>query len=108
MSAPESVTIVLPDGALAGWPVLLNALKRARNETGLDLVFGGLIEQIERQTTPKPEEPTGWGAVVTDGEETWSRIDDDDSPWRTSNADWRSWDDLPDAGVRVLFEGVAR
>jgi hypothetical protein len=32
------------------------------------MIFDGLIEQIETQTKPpKPEEPTGLGAVVEDG-----------------------------------------
>ena len=72
------VIMELPDGARAGWPVLIDALARAKAETGLDMIFGGLIAQIKAQTEPtKPNEPTDPSVRVTDCEgDVWARIGD--------------------------------
>ena len=59
------VVLDLPNGALAGWPVVVNALRAARRDTGYHMIFDGLVDQIEVQARPpKPSEPTGLGAVV--------------------------------------------
>lgn len=113
MSAPESVTIVLPNGALGGWPVLIDALRRAEDKTGLDMVFGGLIDQIQRQTDPKPEQPTGLGAVVeTRNGSRYVRVygpasdDEDYECWKhhfgLNRVGWSKVD-----AVKVLNEGVS-
>jgi hypothetical protein len=107
----ESVTISLPSGALAGWPVLIDALRRAKEATGFDLIFGGLIAQIEAQTTPRPPEPEGLGAVVEDAEgNRWIRrgpthyiAAEGSSSGFYNNA--QTWGELNVA--RVLSEGVS-
>lgn len=107
MSENQTISIQLPSGALAGWPVLVNALKEAADKTGYHMIFGGLVEQIQAQTTPpKPDEPLGLGAVVEDvaghrwilvfQKGMWQREDDRDV--------WRTWEAV--MAVRVLSEGV--
>lgn len=72
------VVIDLPPGALAGWPTLINALELAKEKTGLGMVFGGLIEQIKRQTEDV-REPTDPKARVTDRRENiWRLLADGD------------------------------
>jgi hypothetical protein len=58
-------------------------------------------------TPPKPDEPTGLGAVVEDADGVrWVRNPDRDvlCKWRNSDRVWRQWSDL--AAVRVLSDGV--
>lgn len=105
------VVIDLPNGCLAGWPVLIDALERARVQTGLNMTFSGLIAQIRSQTEPlKPEEPTGLGAVVEDaGGERYIRHPGDLAPWRWApgtdgERPWRYYADID--AVKVLSEGV--
>lgn len=110
-TTPAAVSIRLPNGALAGWPVLIHSLRLAEEKTGLNMVFQGLIEQIEAQIPPpKPDEPTGLGAVVEDEDGLrWSLL-----PPTVNGKRWACWDepridrDYADiAAVRVLSEGVA-
>lgn len=106
MSATR-ITIELDDGFLGGWEVLINALERAREETGLAVTFGSLLRQVRRQTAQKPDEPTGLGAVVTtedDGD--YVRISfESRRPWQNvqTGAVW-DWEAV--AATRVLSEGV--
>jgi hypothetical protein len=107
------VVIDLPPGALAGWPVLVNALREAGEKTGYRMIFDGLIEQIETQTKPpKPEEPTGLGAVVEDADgRLFTRRCDCGAPrdWWPNHAIEEvavgtAYSDID--AVRVLSEGV--
>lgn len=105
-SARPLVVIDLPNGALAGWPTLIDALRRAREATGLHMIFTGLIEQIEAQTAErKPPEPTGLGAVVEDADgQRWVRFKgrlDDTWAGDESNSRYADID-----AVKVLSEGV--
>jgi hypothetical protein len=111
MTLHPLVVIDLPDGALAGWPVLIHALKVAREKTGFRMIFDGLIDQIEAQTAdptpPKPNEPTGLGAVVWDAGTRWTlavRIPGS-FPWVGEHGGVRGWNEFSDA-VEVLSEGV--
>jgi hypothetical protein len=113
--SPESVTITLPDGARAGWPVVIDALIRAKSATGLDMTFGGLIEQIRSQTIPKPNEPEGLGAVVEDSKgHRWVKIDVhlNCNDWTTQGAGSNQrgtgvrWDYADIDAVRILSEGA--
>jgi hypothetical protein len=112
----QVVVIDLPNGALAGWPTLIEALRRAAVTTGLDMVFGGLIEQIEAQTNPKPPkpaEPMGLGAVVeyrirTDSVALAVRNGTSGpggTDWLDANGVWRTWPGLDVA--RILSDGYA-
>lgn len=58
---------------------------------------------------PRPEEPTGLGAVVEDDRgRQWVRgFQEDDAPWVCDHFVSRSFSDIPNP-VRVLSEGVAR
>jgi hypothetical protein len=103
------VVLDLPDGAKAGWPVLVDALRKAREATGFRMTFDGLIEQIEAQTTPqKPDEPQGLGAVVRDaGGKAWVRADPVERPWCDATSMGDGWADYSDIdAVEVLSEGV--
>lgn len=112
--AKRLLTIELPDGALAGWPTLIDALRRAKATTGLGMVFGGLINQIETQTKPpKPAEPTGLGAVVEDAhEKLWIRGRNAKNYWRredghvaiNASGPWWDWEDID--AVTILNHGV--
>lgn len=57
---------------------------------------------------PKPDEPTGRGAVVRDGEGSeWSLAERGEArPWRRLGTpwDWRDWGDID--AVEILFPGV--
>lgn len=58
--------------------------------------------------SPKPEEPTGLGAVVEDDGNTWTRVITtfiSDYPWIDGTCEWRRWDDFTPT-VKVLSEGV--
>jgi hypothetical protein len=112
MSARPLVVLDLPDGAKAGWPVLVDALRKAREATGFRMTFDGLIAQIEAQTTtPKPDEPQGLGAVVRerhpeDGVD-WVRVPlaSNDARWFCGDTgEWREWSQID--AVLVLSEGV--
>lgn len=102
-----TITLELPYGCLGGWPVLIDALERAREATGLKLTFGSLITQIESQIPPPPiPQPSGIGAVVTDsrgelyvhlGSGSWRKSSED----RNRRYDWGSID-----VAEVLAEGV--
>lgn len=56
---------------------------------------------------PKPEEPTGFGAVVRDVDEIFCRVVDVHVPWRNAQGDWHPWSHFSDA-VEILFPGVAQ
>jgi hypothetical protein len=75
--------------------------------TQLDAAQAALRSLIE---PPRPEEPTGLGAVVEDADgATYTRLDGDFAPWyktgvHYSDRPWRYFKDL--TVVRVLSEGV--
>lgn len=116
MSAPEKVSIVLPEGALAGWSVLVACLREAEERTGYHMVFGGLVDQIERQIEPKPDEPKRLLAAVEDRAGArwvrWSYDSHTHCPWRNVGAvhidtdDNRRWDELDI--VAVITHGIDR
>lgn len=61
-------------------------------------------------TSPKPDEPTGLGAVVEDAEGEryvrWAARHRAERHWKgEESGDYRAWPDV--AAVRVLFEGVS-
>lgn len=56
---------------------------------------------------PKPEEPTGFGAVVRDVDEIFCRVVDVHVPWRSSLGTRHSWNEFS-ANVEILFPGVAQ
>lgn len=105
------VILELPDGALAGWPTLVHHLEIAKEKTGLHMVFGGLIRQINAQTRePKPEEPTDPKACVADRRENiWRRLADGD--WVcTSGPDvgeYLTWSQLTERGPLIIDGGAA-
>lgn len=82
------------------------------------IVCRRIADQIEAQRHEEPwreaeeavPEPLGWGAIVRDASGSlWSRVDNDEIPWRREdpgNADdpWSNWRDL--TVTEVLFEGV--
>jgi len=102
---PETVTIKLPRGALAGWHVLIETLERARERTGANMVFDDLIQQIEGQTA---SEPTGHMAVVEDFDgKRWVRYDRDQRPWyQVEDERWCGWAELH--VIQVHWEGIPR
>jgi hypothetical protein len=79
-----------------------------------EAIVRAALREFARPTPPKPEEPTGLGAVVEDAEgEVWVRLPDPpdadwnlDKPWRggAGFGTRRHWQ-IVDA-VRVLSEGV--
>ena len=88
-------------------PYLIRAL-RASDSDGYGPTLRMLADQIEAQTRPpKPEEPTGLGAVVEDTEgERWVRLDSDMYPWFAQGSrDFSAWEHID--AVRVLSEGVS-
>jgi hypothetical protein len=105
---PEAVTIRLPKGALAGWPVLIDAFRRAKKATGFEMTFNDLIAQIEEQTTPpRPDEPTGLGAVVEDADGyhwTCAVHENRRRWWNPLHGGWVDYEHV--GAVRVLSEGV--
>lgn len=113
LDARQLVVIDLPDGARAGWPVLIDALRQASDKTNLKMTFGGLIEQIEAQTDPpkppRPTEPTGQGAVAEDVDgELYVRhvLPGDQSkprPWCNSTGASYAWDEF--TPIAVLSHG---
>ena len=71
-------------------------------------VLGGLAAQIEIQTTPKPEEPTGLGAVVKDRTgEHWVRAPHyTQLPWHSAS-NYMLWLDYAEIDVvEIVFPGV--
>lgn len=97
MDEPKTVTVELPRGALAGWPTLIEALQTAETLTGLSLIFGGLIEQITRQTCAKLDEPDVLGTVVDarDGSVHVLAAPGTRQPWFTPDADeWNPWENI--------------
>jgi hypothetical protein len=66
------------------------------------------LREFANPKPPKPEEPTGLGAVVEDAEgDLWVRCDaEDHGSWRRANDDalWRDY--LSIDAVRVLSEGI--
>lgn len=107
-TATPAIVIELPKGCLGGWDVLVNSLVVAREKTGFTMTFDGLIEQIEAQTKvapPKPDEPTGLGAVVEDEDGlTWVRRHPAGPAWVNGYQRWAAYADI--AAVRVLSEGA--
>lgn len=70
------------------------------------------LREFAEPKPPKPDEPTGLGAVVKDEAGgvwvKWSTLHRANRNWKLHNAgggDYRTWDDLPRA-VKVLSEGV--
>lgn len=65
------------------------------------------LREFANPKPPKPEEPTGLGAVVETPGGRYVRSDTETcNPWRGPNGVPFEWDDL-DGPVRVLSEGVA-
>ena len=64
------------------------------------------LREFANPKPPKPEEPTGLGAVVEDDEGSkWVRVESRTGWWwRNSDGGTRRWDDID--AVRVLGEGV--
>ena len=64
------------------------------------------LREFANPTPPKPEEPTGLGAVVEDGQGLkWVRLGQDLADWYSDDlVAWRQWGDI--SAVRVLSEGV--
>lgn len=100
----DLITLQLPEGALSGWPTLINALDVAAKETGLKATFGGLIRQVKEQTEePRIPEPGTWGVVSAKWDarhepEDWVRLHD--GKWCPLLPESRipalPWDDLID------------
>jgi hypothetical protein len=87
----------------SSWKVVADNLRT----TGCRIARENIADQIEAQTKPpKPDEPTGLGAVVEDaGGDLWLRTEKADFPWRRpaklqNGRVWRTID-----AVRVLSEG---
>jgi hypothetical protein len=65
------------------------------------------LREFANPTPPKPDEPSGLGAVVEDADgHQWARAMDDAAPWcrRDGGARWAGWKYVD--AVRVLSEGV--
>ncbi|MEQ7847758.1 hypothetical protein [Nocardioides kribbensis] len=76
--------------------------------------ISGALREFASPTPPKPEEPTGLGAVVEDADgKKWFRMSLENQTWpgevwqeQYDNADrWSQWQDI--AVARVLSKGVA-
>jgi hypothetical protein len=66
------------------------------------------LREFAEPTPPRPEEPTGLGAVVETAGGRFVRSDVETSnPWRGPNGVPHEWDDITDSAVRVLSEGVS-
>ena len=73
-------------------------------------IVGGTIEDMQaalrefaKPAPPKPDEPTGLGAVVEDREgRKWVRAADSIRPWFNDAIGWREWSDID-----AVSEGVS-
>lgn len=81
---------------------------------GIDAMQAALRE-FANPTPPKPEEPTGLGAVVEVAHPVYEwaradRIERSSAPWwytdSSGNGGWRTWGELRGYAVRVVHEGV--
>jgi hypothetical protein len=80
----------------------------AEDSTGeRHLLLAWLADQID-PGPPKPDEPTGLGAVVEDDQgHVWTRADESGMPWvsrHSGDIHWCRWADV--AAFEVLSEGV--
>lgn len=101
----DAVVIELDDGFLAGWSELLVSLRMLRERGDLRLTLDSLIRQIEAQLPPpRPEEPTGLGAVVeamayTDEVRNFVRREGV-RPWVDATGSGHEWPELREVIVR--------
>ncbi len=85
----------------------LRGMSFAAHACGSHTCLSAALRELANPTPPKPEEPTGLGAVVEDAEgNTWVRIGDVDmvAPWTRRLSFPQEWQHLD--AVRVLSEGV--
>jgi hypothetical protein len=77
----------------------------AYSATHSPIKLAAALREFARPTPPRPEEPTGLGAVVEDAEgKRWVRsVVTPARPWYTRNKS-KPWDEI--VAVRVLSEGV--
>ena len=82
-----------------------------RSENYVADVVQAALREFANPTPPKPEEPTGLGAVVEDSDgDLWTSVTNKGASdrWQPNNlrsdSERREWDDL--AAVRVLSEGI--